>query len=52
MEEKRKKIDYDRLYDDLIAEIPEDAPVDGLICTHYTAIVVSRGGMGLDCAFR
>ena len=47
MEEKRKKIDYDRLYDDLIAEIPEDAPVDDLICTHYTAIVVSRGGMGL-----
>lgn len=44
---EKVNIDYDRLYDDLIAGIPEDAPVDDLICTHYTAVVVSRGGMGL-----
>ena len=30
---EKVNIDYDRLYDDLIAGIPEDAPVDDLICT-------------------
>lgn len=41
------KIDYNRLYDDLIQGIPEDASVDDLICTHYAAVVSSGGGMGI-----
>ena len=41
------KKDYNKLYDDLIQGIPEDALVDELICTHYTAIVMCGGGMGL-----
>ena len=41
------KKDYNKLYDDLIQGIPEDALVDELICTHYTAVVMCGEGMGL-----
>lgn len=41
------KKDYNKLYDDLIQGIPENVPVDELLCTHYSAVVVSGDGMGL-----
>lgn len=41
------KKDYNQLYDDLIRSIPEDAPVDDIVCNHYAAMVISNGGVGI-----
>ncbi len=34
---------FEQLYDDLIQAIPEDTPVDELICTHFAAIRARYG---------
>lgn len=35
------------LYDALIDGIPEDAPVDDMVCTHHGVVVMSNGNIGI-----